>query len=176
VLRRLGLAATGGGSLRDVRAHALRLGLATDHLTRPARPTPSASPFEDAPRPELLRTCAANLAAAWFLLRGHEVLWPLEPCRYDFVVRAGDRFHRIQVKTTIRRTAGTSVVSLSNSRRHSHVIYSADEIDLFFVLTDSLDAYLIPLPDVSGYSTIYLSKYEKYRVAVRGQWLEKTAS
>jgi hypothetical protein len=123
-----------------------------------------------------LRTCAANLAAAWFLVRGHDVLWPLEPCRYDFVVRSGDTFHRIQVKTTITRTGNSSVATLVNSRRRGHVSYGPDEIDFFFILDADLDAYLIPLADVAGFTRVHLRRYRHYRVAERGQWLGSPAS
>jgi hypothetical protein len=168
VLDRLGLS-DGGGNLTAVRAHATRLGLQTDHLRRQRSRT--GSPFAGEPQPRLLRVAGANLAAAWFLLRDHEVLWPLEPCRYDFVVKSGGSFSRIQVKTTTYRLGSTNVASLSNSRRKGRVVYEEDEVDIFFVIDGDLNAYLIPFADVAGFQHISLRAYSAYLVAQRGQWL-----
>jgi hypothetical protein len=111
------------------------------------------------------------LAAAWFTLRGYEVLWPLEPCRYDLGVSAGDTVHRVQVKTTTHRSGGSKAVSLSSSRRPGRVVYGADEIDFFFVIDEDLDAYVIPIGAVAGYQLIHLRRYEAYLAAKNGQWL-----
>lgn len=124
------------------------------------------------PRPENLRTAGSTLAAAWFMLRGYHVLWPLEPCRYDLAVRSNDQFQRVQVKTATFRNAGTFVASLSNSRRAGHVVYDVDEIDSFFVIDAELNAYLVPFTDVAGFHTIYLRNYRAYLVAERGNWLQ----
>lgn len=170
VLVRLGLSEAGGGSLRTVRAHATRLGIDTAHLARAQSFAPP--PLASEPRIELLRTAAANLAAAWFLLRGHAVLWPLEPCRYDFVARAGESFERVQVKTTTYRDGATSIASIANSRPKGKLIYDVDEIDYFFIIDGDLDAYLIPFRAVMGYQSITLNNYRAYLVAQRGQWLQ----
>lgn len=83
VLEQLGLA-EGGGSLAAIRAHAVRLGLDIAHFQR--RSAPIASPVDSEPKLEYLRVAGSTLAAAWFMLRGHQVLWPLEPCRYDLAI------------------------------------------------------------------------------------------
>jgi PD-(D/E)XK endonuclease len=165
----LGLADS-GGNVRAVRTHAARLGLDTSRLTRQPPPSPSSPP----PRPQVtnLRTAGPTLAAAWFMLCGYQVLWPLEPCRYDLAVTCGAQFQRVQVKTATYQNDRTYVAHLSNSRPNGHLLYDVDEIDCFFVIDGDLNAYLIPHGDVSGYKSIYLRHYRNYLVSERGNWLQ----
>jgi hypothetical protein len=107
------------------------------------------------------------------MLRGYEVLWPLEPCRYDLAVRTGDTYQRVQVKTVTYSNGGCYVVGLSNSRRRGRVVYDADEVDCFFVIDAELNAYLIPFADVAGQNAVSLRGYGAYLVAERGQWLQQ---
>jgi hypothetical protein len=172
VLARLGLADSAGNE-RTVRTRATRLSLDTSRFG--ARRSRSESSLVDAPDPKHLRTAGSTLAAAWFMLRGYEVLWPLEPCRYDLAVRAGNGYERVQVKTVTYRSDDTYVARLANSRSSGQQVYTPDEIDCFFVIDADLNAYLIPFADVAGYQTIYLRHYEGYLVADRGQLLQQPA-
>ncbi|HKC30067.1 MAG TPA: group I intron-associated PD-(D/E)XK endonuclease [Jatrophihabitans sp.] len=165
----LGLASNNGRSLATVRAHALRLGLATEHL-KPVRPRTD-SPAVREPRLEYLRRAGPLLAAAWFTLRGYEVAWPLEPCRYDLVVTADARHQRVQVKTTAQLGCTAGTASISSSRDSGRAVYGPDEVDLFFVIDHELNAFLIPLAAVAGYTRIQLNHYGAYQIAERGQWL-----
>jgi hypothetical protein len=167
VLDRLGLSS--GGNHATVRAHAARLGFDTSHFNHAGAPRPQA---HTEARLDYLRTAGSTLAAAWFMLRGQQVLWPLEPCRYDLAVRSHGQFQRVQVKTATRRNEGTFVASLSNSRRVGQVVYDVDEIDSFFVIDGDLNAYLIPIADVGGFQSIYLRNYQEYLVGERGNCLE----
>lgn len=171
VLERLGLSS--GGNHATVRAHAARLGLDSSHFRN------SRAPREQLPvEPQLanLRVAGPTLAAGWFMVRGYQVLWPLEPCRYDLAVRLNTQFQRVQVKTATLRNEGTYIASLSNSRRVGHVVYDVDEIDSFFVIDGELNAYLIPFADVGGFQTIYLRNYRAYVVGERGNWLENPSA
>jgi len=116
------------------------------------------------------------LAAAWFALCGYDVLWPLEPCRYDLGVSKDGRFERVQVKTSTHRADGAVVVSLSNARRKGRVTYGIDEVDRFFVVDDELNCYLIPAARVAGRYHVHLRRYESYRVVVAGQLLADARS
>ncbi len=116
------------------------------------------------------------LAAAWFLLRGYEVLWPLEPCRYDLAVRANGAFYRVQVKTTTCGSGASSLASISSRGRKGRVVYEWGEVDLFFVIDADLNAFLIPLAAVGGYQLIHLQRYRTYQVAECGQWLAPSAA
>jgi hypothetical protein len=169
VLDRLGLSG-GGGNRTAIQAHTRRLGIDTGHLGSPVFTPAHTTPIA-APKLEFLRIAGSNIAASWFLLRGYEVLWPLEPCRYDLAVRLGASFERIQVKTTTFRSGAGWIASLANSRREGHVVYGTDEIDTFFVIDAELNAYLIPLDHVAGLRTISLRAYRAYLVAETGQWL-----
>lgn len=163
-----------GSDLRDVRTHASRLGLDTSHLSR-RPPAPTSVPAE--PQLKLLRTAGPTLAAAWFMLRGYQVVWPLEPCRYDLAVCSDTGFDRVQVKTATYRNRGAFVAQLSNSRRPGHrEVYDLDEIDSFFVLDAELNAYWIPFGAVAGYGQISLRNYRGCLVAERGQWLSTPPS
>lgn len=164
------LALAGGSSQGTLKAHAARLGLDTAHLGRASRhPAPGAdehvSGHASAHRPDLahLRRAGSLMAAAWFTLCGHEVSWPLEPARYDLVVRTGDRMLRVQVKTTTVRAGASWRVWLSTTGG-SRTVYDPDDVDLFFVIDGALRYYLIPVAAVGGLHAITLSGYEAFLV------------
>ncbi|BDD82464.1 hypothetical protein TPB0596_22270 [Tsukamurella pulmonis] len=113
--------------------------------------------------PHALARAGSMLAASWFTLRGHEVSWPLEPCRYDLVVNTGVELIRVQVKTTISRSANSWKVYLSTSRQ-GRTTYEEDEIDQFFIIDGDLTCYRIPLAAVKGLSAVHLSAYGRFRV------------
>jgi hypothetical protein len=169
----LGLSERGNGSLAAVRRHAARLGIDTGHLDR--EQPPPGEPWSSGPRPEHLRRAGPMLAAAWFTLCGYEVLWPLEPCRYDLAAAREGRCHRVQVKTTTHRAGGTAVVTLSTAGRRGRITYDTTEIDQFFVVDDELNCYLIPTPRVAGRYHIRLQRYEAYRVVSAGRLLPPRA-
>lgn len=163
-----------GGTRATLRAHAVRLGLPTEHLTRH---TPALHPDKlPAPyRPAFLRNAGSLFAATWFTLRGATVSWPLEPCRYDLIADAAGNIQRIQVKTTT--TAGPeATVSISNSRRAGRAVYAPGEIDAFFALDADLNAYLIPYRQVAGYIQIQLNRYAGCRVVERGRLIPEAAA
>ncbi|GAB2467480.1 PDDEXK-like family protein [Jatrophihabitans fulvus] len=167
VAGRLGL--FDGDSIVTVRGHAARLALDTAHLAAPVVPPDTAT--GEPPRPEFLRRAAPNLAAAWFLVRGHAVSWPLEPARYDLLVDSAGRLRRVQVKTTVARAKTKDTVSLSTSRRVGRQTYAHDEIDSFFVVDSRLDGYLIPVEAVAGRYSITLAPYARFCVLRRGDLL-----
>jgi PD-(D/E)XK endonuclease len=168
VMEQLGLI-DNATNLRAVRTHLLRLRVDASHLNEKAR---SAAPRQPEPQLAHLRTAGPTLAAAWFMLRGYHVLWPLEPCRYDLAVQADGAIQRIQVKTATYCDQGTFMAQLANSRRAGHrELYDVDEIDSFFVIDAQLNAYLIPFADVAGYRSISLRNYRAYLVGETGNWL-----
>ena len=171
VVSELGLA-NHGNNVTAVRTHASRIGADTSHFTdRRDRSGSDGVVRFGPPQAAHLRNAGPNLAAAWFLLCGMPVLWPLEPCRYDFVVQAHDTFHRIQVKTTTYGDGLTSFATMSTSSRNGRALYTEDQIDYFFVIDADFDAYLIPVAAVLGLHSISLRAYCSFRVAEGGQWL-----
>lgn len=116
-----------GMTVTALRAHALRLELSTEHLSRKL-PEPDLPPVADRFDRACLRDAGSLFAAAWFTLRGAKVSWPLEPCRYDLVADVDGSLHRVQVKTTTTagrqrtspcRTVGDAVVRRSMHRGKS---------------------------------------------------------
>lgn len=160
VVQGLGLA--GGSSETALKGHAARLGIDADHLNA-ARPGHLAHSNEFSPDLAQLPRAGSLLAAAWFTLCGHEVSWPLEPCRYDLLVRMNDTLARIQVKTTTVRSGETWIAWLSNTRK-GRITYDPDEIDHFFVIDGEFCYYLIPVASVGGLHAVHLSAYSVYKV------------
>lgn len=156
--QRLGL--LGGSSETALKGHARRLGLDTAHFWSDRR-----VPLRDKPWPPAepihLSRAGSMLAAAWFLLRGYDVAWPFESCRYDLLVKIDGTVERIQVKTTITRSGESWRVSLSRGG----LPYDPDEIDYFFAIDGELHCYLIPVAAVAGMRMIHLAGYQQYQVA-----------
>src|SRR5690242_8734821 len=98
VLAALGLSARAGGERTLVKAHAVRLGLDVSHLGHSALHAGNSCELE--PRLTHLRRAAESLAAAWFVLCGRNVLFPVEPDAYDLLADLPDGMKRVQVKTT----------------------------------------------------------------------------
>lgn len=107
-------------------------------------------------------------AIAWFTSQGACVCIPLtDSQRYDLVVETSDGLKRVQVKTcTLRAPSGVYRVELrtkgGNRSRETVKLFSADDADLLFILTDE-GCYLIPSDLVDQQNTINLGdKYEAY--------------
>ncbi|MFT4294504.1 MAG: group I intron-associated PD-(D/E)XK endonuclease [Micropruina sp.] len=154
------LGLVGGSSQSTIRGHAARLGIDVSHLAPVVRDQLNADLF--VPKLANLARSGPIIAAAWFTMCGHNVSWPLEPCRYDLLAEREGVFSRIQVKTATVRTGTSWTVWLSttSSRRKP---YDIDEIDAFFVIDGDLDYYLIPLAAVGGLHAIHLRAYHQYR-------------
>ena len=150
----------GGSATTTVKGHAARLGLEADHLDKAPAP---AQASRLAPDTAHLGRAGALLAAGWYTLCGANVSWPLEPARYDLLVGAGAGIRRVQVKTTTTREGGSWKVYLSTSRQ-GRTLYSADEIDEFFIVDGDLSYYVIPLGAARGVHAVHLSAYERFRV------------
>jgi hypothetical protein len=148
-------------SKTTLRGHAIRLGIDISGL-EPAKPPPSGV-VTMTPDPANLRRAAPLSAAAWFLLCGHDVSWPLEPARYDLLVDIDGALRRVQVKSTTVR-AGTSWTAWLSTTRRGRTTYDVDEIDFFFVIAGDHSAYLIPSTVVGGLHAIQLSAYDAYRI------------
>jgi hypothetical protein len=155
----LGLAA--GRSTTMLKGHALRLGIDTQHLDLKRAEGPRTLPTR--PLRSNLARAGSLLAAAWFELTGHEVCWPLEPCRYDLMVSRSGLTQRVQVKTTTNQVGSSWAVGLrcTASRRGP---YDPADIDQFFVIDGNLQCFLIPIQAVGGRVGITLSAYEAFRL------------
>ena len=125
-----------------------------------------------------LRAAAIGIAVRWFLDRGYIPSIPLEPTRYDLIVESDQGFKRVQVKTTnFRGSFGSWVVSVHRSKycsdapirgvagKRQRVVYTKDEVDLFFIVTGDGSLYLIPIEVVHGVKVLGLGKkYGSYKI------------
>jgi hypothetical protein len=176
VLTALGLSSRAGGERTLVKAHALRLGLDISHLGHPAsHAVPSC---ELSPDLAHLRQAAESLAAAWFVLCGCNVAFPVAPDRYDLLVSTPDGTRRVQVKTTICSTRDGWMARIAR-RPYSIgnnallVPYDPEEIDLFFIVDGDLTMYVIPSRAVGGRTAILLRTYAKYIVGNAAGLMDK---
>ncbi|WP_460792274.1 PDDEXK-like family protein [Nocardioides maradonensis] len=154
VADRLGL--MGGSATSTIQGHALRMGIDVAHLQSDA-PIEPAAPVPSLTR---LRRAAPMMAAAWFMLNGDEVSWPLEPCAFDLLVWRSGAAERVQVKTTTLRSHESWVASIT--RRDGP--YLPSDIDSFFIIDGDLAYYWIPFAEVAGLKTITVGAYRKFKV------------
>ena len=95
-------------------------------------------------------------AIHWFSAEGYMVNIPLNDSQpYDLVVDDGARLHRVQVKTTTRRSPyGVFVVQLEtaggNQSFHTRKPFDPAASDLLWVLTDEGDVYLFESPAIKA--------------------------
>lgn len=180
VLRNVGLVSTSAGSIRSARARATRLGVDCRHLSERreqsrgmglersaavrGEPSLSSAQIGLAPTVAHLDRAGGMLAAAWFMLCGAEVSWPLEPCRYDLLVNRCGTVRRVQVKTTRAAERGSWKVYLAPTRGHGRRPYSPAEIDDFFVIDADFNYYLIPVAAVEGLQAISLRRSGRFQV------------
>jgi PD-(D/E)XK endonuclease len=164
----------GGKTIAAIKAHAQRLRLEIGHLSAPTLVQGDAVQYV-APDLSNLRTAAASIAMAWFLLRGCKASLPVEPCAYDVVADIGGQMKRVQVKTVTRRARGgweAPVARSARADRAYRVTYGIDEVDLFFIVDGEMTLYLIPIAAVAGKTVISLSAYTPYRVGTARNFLE----
>lgn len=150
-----------------LKGHAIRLGLKVGHLEATATHKFDLDEMICDAMPGELRRAAPTIAAAWFTLRGLGVALPVEPQIYDLLVASPHEIYRVQVKSTTSRTrSGKWQVGISHrpDKLGVRIPYDPEDIDLFAVITGDGDFFLIPIGAVAGFTSIYLSAYEDYKV------------
>ena len=168
------------GARSSIRAHAIRLGLDLSHLEQPA---PAIDPTA-VPRPDLrrLRDSGGAIAAAWFMLCGCNVAFPIEPTYYDLLVSMNGKAVRVQVKTTTFSNGNEGwVVSVgrrpySAGNRERKVPYDPETLEFFFVLDGELSMYLIPSRALAGRVTVLVRSYAAYLVGSARSLLDPPAT
>jgi hypothetical protein len=149
-----------------VEGHAIRLGLDVKHLIIGATEDSGPSRFELDPM--RLRDAAAPLAAAWFMMRGCTVSFPVEQAVYDLLVHSNEEIVRVQVKTTT--TSGAAAMVNVARRPYSarnlgpRMPYDPRVIDYFFIVDGDYNIYLIPSRVIAGRVGLGLRTYMKYIV------------
>lgn len=167
LLTALGLDPYAGDARGRVRGHAVRLGLDLSKLE--ARHPGSTVDIRRKPDRKNLRDAGTALAATWFLFRGYNVAYPIEPTAYDLLVSMEDGIKRVQVKTTTfcgkdgwQIQVGHRPYSPGN--RTPRIPYDPTIIDLFFIVDGDLTMYLIPIGVIGGRVGILLRAYTDYVV------------
>jgi hypothetical protein len=149
-----------------IQGHAIRLGLDLKHLE--IRTIQSSVPSEWRLDPIRLREAAAPLAAAWFMVRGCTVSFPVEQAVYDLLVQSHEMIHRVQVKTTTTSGA-TGQVNVARRPYSAQNLgprmpYDPRVIDYFFIVDGDYSMYLIPSRVIAGRVGLMLRTYKKYIV------------
>ena len=174
VVTRIGLSTASGNVQPHLKSHAIRLGLDTSHLNAVAhtgRQPPEAVPriASAATDRKYLRAAGPVTAAAWFMLRGCAVSFPIEPAAYDLLADTADGMSRVQVKTTTFASHAGWMATVghhpdTHSKKGQLQAYDPDEIDLFFIVDGDMTMYLIPYRAVAGRVRVLLRTYRKYIV------------
>jgi hypothetical protein len=149
-----------------VQGHAIRVGLDLKHLNIGGKRASASSPWQLDPM--RLRDAAAPLAAAWFMMRGCTVSFPVEQAIYDLLVHAKEKILRVQVKTTTTSGA-TGQVNVARRPYSAHNLgprmpYDPRVIDYFFIIDGDYNIYLIPSRVIAGRVGLVLRAYKKYIV------------
>jgi hypothetical protein len=174
VVTRIGLSTASGNVQAHLKSHAIRLGLDCGHLTaishtgrQPPEKLPGICSVETDRRH--LRAAGPVTAAAWFMLRGCTVSFPIEPAAYDLLADTPDGVSRVQVKTTTFANQYGWMATVghhpdTHSRKGQLQAYDPDEVDLFFIVDGDMTMYLLPYRAVAGRVRIQLRTYRKYVV------------
>jgi hypothetical protein len=179
LLTALGLS-TANKSCDSVRAAARRLGIELSIVTlgpKAGRETIGID-LSECPALDHLRNAAPSIAAGWFLLCGRAVSVPCEPEPYDMIVDLPDGLRRVQVKSTTSRDArGAWNVRVGHRpdgspKAADFIPYSADEVDLFFVVDGDLLLYLIPASAAASRTTLSLGAYRDFIVGDASSLME----
>jgi hypothetical protein len=149
-----------------VEGDAIRLGLGVGHLSIGTTEASGPVPFQLDPM--RLRDAAAPLAAAWFMMRGCAVSFPMEQAVYDLLVHSNKEILRVQVKTT---AAGGADGQVNVARRlysaqnlGPRMPYDSKVIDYFFIVDGDCNMYLIPSRVIAGRVVLMVRTYAKYIV------------
>ena len=185
LLSRLGLSENSGNIKPHIKSHAVRLGLDTKHLNMLShagrQPVEAAAEESDLKaQRKYLRVAAETLAAAWFVLRGCTVSFPIAPTTYDLLADTPDGLRRVQVKTTTFASKGGWMASVghhpdTHSKKGRLLAYDPEKIDLFFIIDGDMTLYLIPSRAIAGRVSILLRTYRKYTVGHARGLLEASA-
>lgn len=130
------------------------------------------APVDELPRCDIarLRSAGGHLVAAYCVLAGLRVSWPLEPAPYDLLVEdASRRVRRVQVKTTTRRAGDSWICGIARSTYVSgggkeRAVYKPGDLDDFGIVDGDLRVYLIPASLVAGRHTVTLRRYGSFEL------------
>lgn len=111
-----------------------------------------------------------GIAIAYFSTQGYTVSIPLNDTQdYDLIIEKDNQFQSVQVKTTGCKTRygnyQLALKSCGGTKGRTYKTVIETKVNLLFIVTETIDMYLIPIRLINNKSTITLGKeYEKYRI------------
>lgn len=116
-------------------------------------------------------------AIAYFTLQGTTVSIPINDSQdYDLVIDMEGLLHSVQVKYTSEKANSgfykVSLRSISGSSKEAYKTVKETSIDFLFIVTETLDMYLVPIIDITQASQITLNKEFSDKYGIVGERLK----
>ena len=113
-----------------------------------------------------------GIAIAYYSMNGYTVSIPLNDTQdYDLIVDKNNILKKVQVKATSCKTRynkyQVALKSCGGTKGKTYKTIINTNIDEVFIVTDSMDIFIIPIEKIKNKSTLNLcDKYEKYRIVI----------
>ena len=113
-----------------------------------------------------------GIAVAYYSSNGYTVSIPLNDTQdYDLIVDKNNFLKKVQVKATSCKTKynryQVALKSCGGTKGETYKIIIDTKIDEVFIVTDTMEMFIIPIEEIKNKSTLNLSeKYEKNRVKI----------
>ena len=113
-----------------------------------------------------------GIAIAYYSTSGYIVSIPLNDTQdYDLIVDKNNISKKVQVKATSCKTRynkyQVALKSCGGTKGKTYKTIINTNIDEVFIVTDSMDIFIIPIEKIKNKSTLNLcDKYEKYRIVI----------
>jgi len=113
-----------------------------------------------------------GIAVAYYSSNGYTVSIPLNDTQdYDLIVDKNNFLKKVQVKATSCKTKynryQVALKSCGGTKGETYKTIIDTKIDEVFIVTDTMEMFIIPIEEIKNKSTLNLSeKYEKNRVKI----------
>ena len=113
-----------------------------------------------------------GIAVAYYSSNGYTVSIPLNDTQdYDLIVDKNNFLKKVQVKATSCKTKynryQVALKSCGGTKGENYKTIIDTKIDEVFIVTDTMEMFIIPIEEIKNKSTLNLSeKYEKNRVKI----------
>ena len=113
-----------------------------------------------------------GIAVAYYSSNGYTVSIPLNDTQdYDLIVDKNNVLKKVQVKATSCKTKynryQVALKSCGGTKGEAYKTIIDTKIDEVFIVTDTMEMFIIPIEEIKNKSTLNLSeKYEKNRVKI----------
>ena len=113
-----------------------------------------------------------GIAVAYYSSNGYTVSIPLNDTQdYDLIVDKNNVLKKVQVKATSCKTKynkyQVALKSCGGTKGETYKTIIDTKIDEVFIVTDTMEMFIIPIEEIKNKSTLNLSeKYEKNRVKI----------